>query len=254
MLSPQKIPRRMTGSEPRDRLAGMSRTVDQALQELREVMARGITLNVPAQGTIGDRATRRSSVLILFGALDRTPASTQATGPTHTVPPELDVLLLRRSNSLRHHAGQIAFPGGGEEPGDADVAATALREAHEETGLDASGVEVLGTLPEVHIPVSNNLVTPVVGWWSLPSEVAADTVESVEVFRAPVAEMVDPAARGTSVLDRGAAKYRGPAFKLSPRFNEQVVWGFTGILLATLYDELGWSVPWDKNQIFPVEP
>lgn len=227
-------------------------SVSQAQDQLRDLLRRGVSLDIAPQGSLGDTPVRRSSVLILFGALDRTPAI-GASSPV-TVPPELDVLLTMRAASMRHHAGQIAFPGGGAEPEDADVAATALREATEETGLDANGVDVLGTLPEVHIPVSNNLVTPVVGWWTLPSEIAADTVESVEVFRAPVAELLDPTARGTSVLDRGALRFRGPAFQLGPRFGGKVVWGFTGILLATLFDELGWTVPWDATREFVVQP
>ncbi|UOQ61752.1 CoA pyrophosphatase [Leucobacter rhizosphaerae] len=230
----------------------MSGSVTQAQEQLRALLQRGITLDIAAQGGLGDTPVRRSSVLILFGALDRTPAVDARS--VQTIPPELDVLLTMRAAGMRHHAGQIAFPGGGAEPEDADVAATALREATEETGLDASGVEVLGALPEVHIPVSNNLVTPVVGWWTLPSEIAADSVESVEVFRAPVAELLDPSARGTSVLDRGGMHFRGPAFRLGPRFGGQVVWGFTGILLATLFDELGWAVPWDASREFPVRP
>lgn len=230
----------------------MSGSAAQAQDQLRALLARGVELDFAAQGPLGDAPVRRSSVLILFGALDQTPAADARS--VSTVPPELDVLLTTRAAGMRHHAGQIAFPGGGAEPEDADVAATALREAHEETGLDASGVDVLGTLPEVHIPVSNNLVTPVVGWWTLPSEIAADRVESVEVFRAPVAELLDPSARGTSVLDRGAMRFRGPAFQLGPRFGGQVVWGFTGILLATLFDELGWAVPWDASREFRVQP
>jgi 8-oxo-dGTP pyrophosphatase MutT (NUDIX family) len=193
-------------------------------------------------------------VLILFGALDRTPAShtrAEASG----MPAELDVLLIRRATGMRHHAGEIAFPGGGAEPADGgDPARTALREAVEETGLVPEGVEVLGSLQQVHIPVSNNLVTPVVGWWRLPSDVAADRTESVDVFRAPVAELLDPAARGTSMLRRGASTYRGPAFRLHDRLGGHVVWGFTGILLAALFEELGWAVPWDARQVFAVDP
>ena len=230
----------------------MPHSVAQAQDQLRALLQRGITLDIAAQSLPADAPVRRSSVLILFGALDRTPAIDARAVPT--VPAELDVLLTMRASGMRHHAGQIAFPGGGAEPGDADAAATALREATEETGLDARGVEVLGALPEVHIPVSRNLVTPVVGWWTLPSEIAADRVESVEVFRAPVAELLDPAARGTSVLDRDGMRFRGPAFRLGPRCGGQVVWGFTGILLATLFDELGWAVPWDATREFPVEP
>ncbi|WP_244303236.1 NUDIX hydrolase [Leucobacter coleopterorum] len=127
---------------------------------------------------------------------------------------------------------------------------TALREAEEETNLDPSGVEVLGMLPEVHIPVSNNLVTPVVGWWTRPSQIAADTSESVEVFRAPVAELLDPAVRGTSVLRSGPKTFRGPAFQLGSRFGGHLVWGFTGILLSSLFRELQWELPWDTKREF----
>ncbi|RGE19844.1 CoA pyrophosphatase [Leucobacter sp. wl10] len=222
-----------------------------AERELRELMRRGIALDFRPQGGLADLTdlpARRSAVLILFGALDRIPAH----GPAPAVPHELDVLLTRRADRMRHHAGQIAFPGGGAEPADSDAATTALREASEETGLDPAGVEALGSLPEVHIPLSNNLVTPVVGWWRLPSEVAADRTESVEVFRVPVAELLDPTARGTSLLRRGGTAYRGPAFRLAPHLGGHVVWGFTGILLATLFDELGWSRPWDASREFPV--
>lgn len=226
----------------------MERSVADVEGELRALMTREVSLAFTPQGALADAPLRRSAVLILFGALDRTPA---AAGPS-CVPAELDVLLTRRADGMRHHAGQIAFPGGGAEPGDADAAATALREAHEETGLDPAGVDVLGTLPAVHIPVSNNLVTPVVGWWRLPSAVAADHSESVEVFRAPIAELLDPAARGTSVLARPGLTHRGAAFRLSERLGGRVVWGFTGMLLASLFDELGWAGPWDPAREFPV--
>ncbi|WP_017793015.1 NUDIX hydrolase [Leucobacter salsicius] len=232
----------------------MSPTPGDALRDLRALMARGVTLDFQPQGPLADRPLRRSAVLILFGALDQVPAHAP-----YTVAPELDVLLTRRATGMRHHAGQIAFPGGGWEPGDADSAATALREAQEETGLDPTGVEVLGELPEIHLPVSNNRVTPVVGWWHAPSEVSADRTESVDVFRAPVAELLAPAARGTSVLRRKSATgpaitHRGDAFRLAPRLGGHIVWGFTGILLATLFDELGWARPWDPDQEFPVQP
>lgn len=232
----------------------MSLTPDGALQDLRSLMHRGLALDFRPQAPLADRPLRHSAVLILFGALDRIPAVEGS-----RVAPELDVLLTRRATGMRHHAGQIAFPGGGEEPDDPHPAATALREAHEETGLDPAGVEVLGQIPPLHLPVSNNLVTPVIGWWHSPSEVAADHTESVDVFRVPVAELLTPTARGTSVLTRPTPEgtkvtHRGDAFRLAPRLGGHIVWGFTGMLLAALFDELGWAGPWDPDQEFLVLP
>lgn len=220
--------------------------VETVREQLRTLLANGVDLDFRPQGPPGDRPLRRSAVLILFGALDRVPADTWVSN----VPPELDVLLMRRSDALRHHAGQISFPGGGVEPGDDTLAATALREAAEETGLDPAGVDILGPLSDVHIPVSNNLVTPIVGWWRSPTPVRADESESLEVFRVPVAELLDPSARGTSVITRGGGTFRGQAFELRPQGH--VVWGFTGIVLSNLFDRLGWAVPWDATREFEV--
>lgn len=224
----------------------MTPTVRAARAELEALLARGIHFPVTPQGAPGVQTVRRSAVLILFGALDRVPAATDSP----EVHGELDVLLTRRADTMRHHPGQISFPGGGVEAGDLDAADTALREAAEETGLDPTGVEILGVLPEVPIVVSNNLVTPVIGWWSRPSEVAAvDRTEAVEVFRAPVAELLDPANRGTSVLRGSDRVFRSDAFLV----RGHVVWGFTGILLSTLFTELGWAEPWDRGRELPVE-
>lgn len=248
-----------------------------ARSDLVRLLSDGINLHLPPQGPPGTRPTRRSAVLILFGALDQIyaePASTQSIPVITTdnsqqtqsaedravahmqapkVPADLDVLLLRRADGMRHHPGQIAFPGGGIDPEDESDIAAALREAEEETGLDPSGVEVLGTLPELPIVVSNNLVTPVIGWWSRPSEIAAvDHTEAIEVFRVPVAELLDPLARGTGVLTRAPHIYRSEAFQLSERLGKHVVWGFTGILLSKLFDQLGWSETWDPDQEFPI--
>lgn len=230
----------------------MTLSAEQARAQLEEHLSRGFTFpfEVPPVPQIGS-GVRDSAVLILFGALDRVPAAdlSSAVAP---VPSELDVLLTRRSHGLRNHAGQIAFPGGGVELGDRSYAETALREAHEETGLNPSGVDILGSLPQAHIPVSNYVVTPVIGWWRLPSEVAADHSESVEVFRVPVAELVDPAARRTAVLRRGGEVYRGPAFVLGPQFGGHVVWGFTALLLAGIFETIGWAMPWDQNLLWEV--
>lgn len=191
----------------------------------------------------GSAKVRQAAVLVLFGVLDDAPAAASGRGP---VPTDLDVLLLRRAATLVSHPGQIAFPGGRVEAGDASPIAAALREAVEETGLDAAGLEPLGTLPDLAVPASNHLVTPVPAWWTRPSEIAAvDHAETVEVFRVPVAELLDPANRANSVHVVGDRSYRAPAFTVDGR----LVWGFTAIVLSRMFDELGWALPWDPDRV-----
>ncbi|WP_425862960.1 NUDIX hydrolase [Arthrobacter sp. TWP1-1] len=193
------------------------------------------------QPSIDRAAARQAAVLMLFGALDDVPAT--STKPL--VQADLDVLLIERAHTLNHHPGQVAFPGGGVDQGDASIMAAALREAEEETGLDPTGVEILGLLPEVSLPVSNFLVTPVVGWWARQTPVAVvDFGESAQVFRIPVRDLLDPDNRFTAVLKRGRFPYKGPAFVVSG----VVVWGFTAGILDYIFHELGWSVPWDEQR------
>ncbi|MBO3087328.1 NUDIX hydrolase [Cellulomonas dongxiuzhuiae] len=220
------------------------RSVADARADLVRVAREGVVWpGVPPRRDDGTPPARRSAVLVLFGVLDAVPAH----GDTLPVPAELDVLLHRRAATLAHHPGQVAFPGGGIDPQDDGPVGAALREAVEETGLDPSGVDVLGTLADVPVPVSDNLVTPVLAWWSVPSPVVAvDHREAVDVFRAPVADLVDPARRGVVVHAAGRGRARTPAFELD---GGVVVWGFTALVLAGVLDAAGWSVPWDRSRV-----
>lgn len=170
---------------------------------------------------------RAAAVLILFGE--------GQDGP--------DVLLVQRSDTLRDHAGQPAFPGGALDPGDADAASAALREAAEETGLDPAGVEIVGTLPDLYLSVSGFVVTPFIGWWRRPSQVrAVDPGETALVARVPIAELVDPANR---LLVRHPSGYVGPAFTV----HGLTVWGFTGGLLDRVLELAGWAQPWSRIRV-----
>lgn len=192
-------------------------------------------------------AARPASVLVLFGVLDRLTAD-RATAPDTAVPADLDVLLLARAATLRSHAGQVAFPGGRAEDGE-DAVAAALREAEEETGLDPDGVEVLGVFGELPMPVSNHVVTPVLGWWARPTPVrVVDVAESAHVFRAPVADLLDPANRFTTVLRRGRQTWRGPGFHVHDGDVTHLVWGFTAGILDAMFDQLGWTETWDTTR------
>lgn len=179
----------------------------------------------------GSAPTRQAAVLILFaeGADGRG-----------------EILLTERASGMRSHPGQVAFPGGSIDPGDSGPVAAALREACEETGLDPTGVDVLGLLPDVYLPPSHFHVTPVVGWWRTPSPVSA--VDPIEVARvAPVSlpALLDPANRFTTYLRHG---YVGPAFEVDGFF----VWGFTAGLLSRFLAVAGLEVPWDDAVVRPV--
>ena len=223
----------------------MSGSVEDALADLRRLAdnAESFSFDMPVDG--GGLAVRESAVLLLFGSLDAVPAAT----PLGAVPPELDVLLLRRSTTLSHHPGQIAFPGGGVEPGDCSPFATAVREAAEETGLEPEGVTDLGPLTTALIPNSGNLVTPVLAWWHKASPLVPDGTETADVFRVPVGELLDPARRGVSILNHSGTRFTGPMFVLGPQFGGHIVWGFTAMILSRVFDELGWTIPWDRSRV-----
>ena len=210
--------------------------------ELIALCERGLEWRADMPRRFPDAANPRpAAVLVLFGVLDTVPA--RESGP---VARDLDVLLLRRAATLGSHAGQIAFPGGRLEASDDGPIAGALREAAEETGVDPEGIEPLGTLPVMPVPVSSHLVTPVPAWWTRPSEVAAvDHDESVEVFRVPVVDLLDPANRAHTSFPVGNRTYRSPAFTVGGR----LVWGFTALVLSRMFDELGWAEPWDPERI-----
>lgn len=192
------------------------------------------TTAVPAPGTTS-RPVRPAAVLVLFGPLE---------GQVPRGPGDVDVLLVERATSLGHHPGQIAFPGGRLDPGDDGPVGAALREAREETGLDPHGVDVVGTLAGLPLPVSNHVVTPVLAWWARPSPVGVvDHGECAAVFRVPVSELVDPANRRLARVSRGGSAFDSPAFVVGGR----VVWGFTGIVLDRVLAGLGWAGPWERR-------
>jgi 8-oxo-dGTP pyrophosphatase MutT (NUDIX family) len=154
-----------------------------------------------------------------------------------------DVLVLERAATMRTHAGQPAFPGGVAEPGEADPAATALREASEEVGVDPASVTVVARLPTLWIPVTDFLVTPVLAWWHAPHPVhPREPAEVSRVARLPVPDLVDPVNR---LRVRHPSGYVGPAFDV----DGMLVWGFTAGVLSTVLDLAGWARPWKPGRL-----
>ena len=209
---------RSHGYVDKEALARIPKWLSPLAMALPTVNSADVTRFVPVDGS-----GRHAAVLVLFG-----------NGP--------DVLLIERAGGDDAHAGQPAFPGGMAEPFDADAVSTALREAQEETGVDVSGVTVFGALPDLWVPVSDFVVTPVLGWWHQPSHVAVqDHSEVSRVERIALADLVSPGNRCTAVHPSG---YRGPGFLV----NDMLVWGFTAGVLSGVIDYGGWAQEWDASR------
>jgi 8-oxo-dGTP pyrophosphatase MutT (NUDIX family) len=194
---------------------------------LRDLAATAAVMEVPKIARPPASGGRHSAVLVLFGD--------GAHGP--------DLLYIQRSQGLRRHPGQPAFPGGKLEASDDGPIAAALREAMEETGLDPAGVDVLTTLPEMFIARSEFRVVPVLGWWRTPSAVRpTDIGEVAAVERIAVAELADPANR---LMMRFPGGRSGPAFSIGP----MLIWGFTALLTDRLLALGGFERPWDADTI-----
>ena len=183
-------------------------------------------------------ARRDAAVLVLF--------SGPQDGSLGILPDGADLLVTVRASTLRHHAGQAAFPGGATDPGDDGPVHTALREATEETGIDVNRLHPLTTLERLFIPPSGFHVVPVLAYSPDPGPVAVvDSSETALVARVPVRAFVNPENRIT-VYRRGTSRrFAGPAFLL----NEMLVWGFTGQIISALLDVAGWAVPWDADNV-----
>ncbi|MGH3361164.1 MAG: NUDIX hydrolase [Nocardioides sp.] len=175
-----------------------------------------------------DADVRRGAVLILFGE-----------GPDGG-----ELLLTERAHHMRSHPGQVSFPGGSIDPGEAPLEA-ALREAEEETGLDPGGVEVFAELPELWLPPSNFAVTPILGWWHEPSRVSVvDPDEVHDIHRVLISELLDPEHR---VMVRAPSGWLGPGFLIGPA-HDVILWGFTAGIIARLFEHVGWSTEWDETR------
>jgi len=159
----------------------------------------------------------------------------------------LTVLLTQRADHLNDHAGQVSFPGGRQEPFDADATATALREAEEEVGLAPSRVEVLGALPD-YLTGTGFRVTPVIGLVHPPFALKADALEVAEVFEVPLAFLMNPAHHEERVFryEGGERRFfampypRGASLEAAEKGesgtgSHYFIWGATAAMLRNFY-------------------
>lgn len=183
---------------------------------------------LPREPRTGAAQTRRAAVLVLL---------------SDTESP--DITFVERAANLRHHPGQIAFPGGALEPGEGEVEA-ALREANEEIGLDPAVVTPHLSVPASVTAASFFDVAAVIGTWHGTARVGVeDPGEVAAVHRFAVHDLADPENRLLATLPGG---YHGPAFTMGDIF----LWGFTANIVSHVLDLGGWSVPWDPARKVPV--
>jgi len=146
---------------------------------------------------------------------------------------EPTLLFTQRSDELPRHPGQVSFPGGRVHAADASLAATALRELEEETGITADFVSVQGFL-EVYETVTGYAVVPVVGLLREGFALAPDAREVAQVFEAPLAFFLDPSNLQEHKLDWKGGMRRVYAFEVGTHY----IWGATAAILVNLAERL----------------
>lgn len=151
------------------------------------------------------------------------------------------LVLTRRTTHLSAHAGQISFPGGRAEPDDPDAPSTALREAHEEIGLQPEHVKVLGVLPSYHT-VTGFAVTPVIAWLPALPAFRPDPTEVADIFCVPLAFLMNPENHQLRVIEPhqspGGERIRFYAMPYSSpahQGQEFFIWGATASIIRNFY-------------------
>ncbi len=148
---------------------------------------------------------------------------------------ELHLVLTRRRDDLNSHAGQISFPGGRREPGEAYRDA-ALRETHEEVGISPTAVVVLGQLGDLYIPPSDYEVRPFVGWYLAQDRPVFYPAEHevAQILEVPVSALLDDSVRKVSTREWNGMSFPVPYFDVEGH----MVWGATAIMLSEFLERL----------------
>ncbi|MEN8230571.1 MAG: CoA pyrophosphatase [Bacteroidota bacterium] len=140
---------------------------------------------------------------------------------------QICIVFMKRNEYDGPHSAQVSFPGGAWEPADGSLEITAIRETREELGIKGK-IEVLGTLTELFIPVSNFLVTPFLGWMDRAPEFFPDQSEVQYIIEAPLKDLADPANRDSERLYRHGQSIEAPFY----RVGKEKIWGATAMMLS----------------------
>ncbi|MCC6440809.1 MAG: CoA pyrophosphatase [Rhodanobacteraceae bacterium] len=213
-FDPRQVP--VTGVDTHLPAVARSELSAQALRE-RFGISRIWTPEIVAEPSFSDRQLTPASVLLAI--------------TTHDEP---RVVLTQRTAHLSSHSGQIAFPGGKQDANDTDHTTTALREAHEEIGLEAGFVQVLGALPAYRTG-SAFIVTPVVALLRDGYSVRRNAYEVDDIFEVPLAYLMDPANHRHHVVQIDGVTREWLSIPYLDGATERFIWGATAGMLRNFY-------------------
>jgi len=155
--------------------------------------------------------------------------------PLYEADGETRIVLIKRPETMSSHRGEIAFPGGKFEPGaDSDLRVTALREAHEEVGLDPGAVEIVARLDGIGTVASRFTITPFVGFLARPPALTASPAEVVRILEVPLSELLDPDSYRSEHWNTEAADFDVHFYDL----DDETVWGATARILTSFLTHL----------------
>ena len=159
-------------------------------------------------------------------------------GQVHHSADSPNLLLIRRSQHLRYHAGQIALPGGRQEP-DEPLSQTAIRETEEEIGVSIEDQNIVGSLRSIYIPPSDFTLTPFVAWLDHKPKISIQVEEVESLITVPLGSLADPKAQSTDqvVRDNGET-IAAPCYRHQTPDENLVIWGATALVISELIARL----------------
>jgi len=201
-------------------------------KSLRRVIERRLRDSAPGGDPLGAWVADLSpeQTATLRGHLPRTFARAAVMVPIVERPEGLTVLLTERASHLKHHPGQISFPGGRIEPADAGPWEAAVRETREEIGLAAEFASLAGYLHD-HMVLTGYLITPAVAFVRPGFELALDVTEVQDVFEVPLDFVLDPAHHVPRKRSFGGHEFLTHDIP----YGERHIWGATAGMLLSLY-------------------